>query len=217
MGERRGGARRPASAAAARIVALLLVAATLAWPVRAQPSGDSGFEGVPFGITSDELLQRFGTRATRLDRRLDVGQAYVDVVLRRYELGGYPFIVFFQMDRGSGRLLRIQVERPRHGAVAMVHQAALAALVARYGTPDAVCQQRLPRPGGQAIDERIWRRDGVVIRLVFREQSLGVIVPRKLEPFDWEVWEPSPEGLPQQLFVRFAPAGSEPDDCGKGP
>ena len=197
--------------------AALLTAALVASPAPAQVPGDTGFEGVRFGATSDELVQRLGPRATRLGRPMDFGDAYVDVVLRRQELGGYPFIVYFQMDKASRRLKRIHIERPRHGAVAMVHKALVAALVAQYGEPTEVCTQRVPRTGGQAIDERIWRRGDVIVRAVFREQSLGVLVPRKLGVDDWEVWEPSPEGLPQQLFVRIAPADAEPDGCGKPP
>jgi hypothetical protein len=53
------------------------------------------------------------------------------------------------------------------------------------------------------------------VRAVFREQSLGLLVPRKLGVDDWEAWEPSPEGMPQQLFVRITPAGAEPEGCGK--
>ena len=197
-----------------RLVLFLAVLAA-ALPLRAQAPADSGFEGVRFGETSDALLERFGARATRLDRPLDFGDSYADVVLRRYPLGGYPFIVYFQMDKTDHRLRRIQIERPRHGAVAMVHQATVAALAQRYGTPTHVCAERVPRPGGQAIDERVWQQGDVIVRLVFRERGLGVLLPRPLGVYDWEVWEPSLEGgLPQQLFVRIAPAGAEPGACG---
>lgn len=196
-------------------LALILMALTVALPLRAQAPVESSFEGVRFGDSSDALLERFGARATRLDRPLDFGDAYVDVVLRRYPLGGYPFIVYFQMDKADHRLRRIQIERPRHGAVPMVHRAAIAALAERYGTPTHVCASRVPRPGGQAIDERVWQRPDLTVRLVFRERGLGVLVPRPLGVYDWEVWEPSLDGgLPQQLFVRISPAGSEPDACG---
>jgi len=194
-----------------------VMAALLACPAFAQPSGETGFEGVRFGETSAELLRQFGARATSLDRRLDFGDAYVDVALQRYMLGGYPFIVFFQMDKVTGALKRIQIERPRHGAVAMVHRAVVTALATQYGTPTQVCVQSVPSSRSQAIEERIWQRSGTVVRLVFREQNLGVLVPRKLGDFDWEVWEPSLEGMPQQLFVRIAPAGTEPDSCGTSP
>lgn len=199
-----------------RGVALLAVALG-AMPASAQFGGDTGFDHVQFGATTAELVETFGPRATRLDRPLDFGDAYVDVVLRRHDLGGYPFIVYFQMDKASRMLKRIQIERPRHGAVAMVHKAAIAALTAQYGPPAQVCIRSIPRPGGQAIDERIWRRGDVVVRAVFREQSLGLLVPRKLGIDDWEAWEPSSEGMPQQLFVRIAPAGIEPEACGRPP
>jgi hypothetical protein len=199
------------------IPGLLILATVLAVasPLQAQAPGETGFEGVRFGDTSDALVERFDARATRLDRPLDFGDSYVDVVLRRYPLGGYPFIVYFQMDKTDHRLRRIQIERPRHGAVAMVHRAAVAALSERYGTPTHMCAERIPRPGGHAIDERVWRRADVTVRLVFRERGLGVWLPRPLGVYDWEEWEPSLEGgLPQQLFVRIAPAGSERQACG---
>jgi hypothetical protein len=208
---------RRATSEASRIGAAVLATALLVSTAPGQPAGGAGFEGVRWGDTSDALLAQFGARATRLDRPLDFGQAYVDVVLRRHDIGGFPYIVYFQMDRASGRLIRIQIERPRHGAVAMAHRAAVAALEARYGTPTHVCQQRVPKLGGQAIDERIWRQGELTVRLVFREQSLGVLQPRRPEPFDSDVWEPSLEGLPQQLFIRLAPAGTEPDVCSGTP
>jgi hypothetical protein len=197
--------------------AALFAALLVASPVSAQTGGDTGFDGVRFGDTSAALLQRYGTRATRLARPLDFGDTYVDVVLRRHMLGGYPFIVFFQMDKATRILKRIQIERPRHGAVAMVHQAVVADLEARYGKPADVCIDRVARPGGQAIDERVWRTGTIMIRIVFREQSLGVLAPRKLDVYDWETWEPSPEGMPQQLFVRITPADAGGDACSRGP
>jgi hypothetical protein len=199
------------------MTAVGLAAALIACPAQAQTPLDSGFEGVRFGATSAELLQQFGARATRLGRPLDFGDAYVDVVLRNYELGGHPFIVYFQIDRASRTLKRIQIERPRHGAVAMVHQALVVALAERYGEPDRVCAGYEARPDPQAIDERIWLGRGVVIRAVFRERSLGVLESRKLGIDDFEVWEHSLDGKPQQLFVRIAPAGTEPETCGKAP
>ncbi|HKU98497.1 MAG TPA: hypothetical protein VJR58_24610 [Vineibacter sp.] len=202
-------------ASAIRIAAM--TAALSACPALAQSSGETGFEGVRFGETSAELLRQFGARATALDRRLDFGDAYVDVALRGYMLGGYPFIVFFQMDKTAGTLKRIQIERPRHGAVAMVHRAAIAALQTQYGTPTQVCVQSVPSSRSQAVEERIWQRGDSVMRLVFREQNLGVLVPRRLGVFDWEVWEPSLEGMPQQLFVRIAPAATEPSSCNGSP
>jgi hypothetical protein len=186
----------------------------LAAQVLAQPEIDTGFEGVRFGATSAELLQRFGTRAMRLERPLDFGDAYVDVVLRNYALGGYAWIVYFQIDRASRRLRRIQIERPRHGAVPMVHEALITALTERLGPPARVCSGYEDRPDPQAIDERIWRRDGVVVRAVFRSINPGVLEWRRSTIDNGEVWDPAMEGKPQQLFVRFAPAGTEPDGCG---
>jgi len=67
-----------------------------------------------WGESSSELLHTFGGEATRLPRGLDFGDSYADIVLTRYALGGVPMVVFFQMDKATHGLKRIQLERPRH-------------------------------------------------------------------------------------------------------
>jgi hypothetical protein len=119
------------------------------------------------------LLRRFGTRATRLPWRLDYGDAYTDLVLRDQPVGGFRFIVYFQMDKRTGGLARIQLERPRHAANPPAYRAALAALVAAFGAADRRCT-RPPGPadGYQAVAERQWLRGEDSIRAIFRDTTL---------------------------------------------
>src|SRR5215471_9547323 len=114
-----------------------------------------------WGESSSELLHTFGGEATRLPRGLDFGDSYADIVLTRYALGGVPMVVFFQMDKATHGLKRIQLERPRHAVNPPSFRAITAKLHANYGKPDQVCIiPVLPASGYQAAAEERWARDG---------------------------------------------------------
>ena len=50
-----------------------------------------------------------------MTRPIDFGDRYVQTVLRDLLLGGVPLIAFMQIDKQTGGLKRVQIERPRHG------------------------------------------------------------------------------------------------------
>ena len=93
-------------------------------------------DGVRWGETSRALVEQLGTRATVLPRPIDFGDSYADVVLRNVALGGVAMIAFFQMDKTTGGLKRVQFERQRHGVNPPAYRAVIAALEAAYGPPD---------------------------------------------------------------------------------
>ena len=129
-------------------------------------------------------------------------------------LGGYPFIVYFQMANDGHGLKRIQIERARHGAVAQVSTAAFGELVKLYGPPDESCSTPARTVGEQTMVEHIWRQDGTMIRALFREMSLNTLDPYLARATgDFEFFGSGSVGLSQQLLIRIAPAGTEPDDC----
>src|SRR5438045_5492353 len=70
------------------------------------------WDGTQWGESSRALLAHFGGRATVLPRPLDFGDSYADLVLRDVTLGGVPLIAYFQLEKRTGGLKRIQVERP---------------------------------------------------------------------------------------------------------
>ncbi|TMJ58432.1 MAG: hypothetical protein E6G90_00635 [Alphaproteobacteria bacterium] len=110
------------------------------------------------------MLQQFGAEATRLPRALDFGDSYVDVVLPSQVVGGVPMVVFFQMDKATHGLKRIQLERPRHGVNPPAFRAILAALRSDFGTPDQMCVvPARPAGGYQAAAEELWVRHGAVV------------------------------------------------------
>ena len=163
------------------------------------------WEGTYWGEPSRALLAHFGARATVLPRPLDFGDSYADVVLRNVPVGGFPLIAYFQMDKTTGGLKRIQLERPRHGVTPPAFRAVLAALETAFGAPDAMCGVRpVPASGYQAAAERIWSRNGVVIRAIFRDTTL--------EAFEGCLLTGSC-GLTAQLLVRISPPGADPGRC----
>jgi len=131
-------------------------------------------------------------------------------VLRNVPVGGFPLVAFFQMDKATGGLKRIQLERQRHGVNPPAFRGVLAALEAEFGPPDMMCGIRPgPASGYQAAAERIWRRDGAVIRAIFRDTTI--------EAFEGCLaGDPSiagPCGLTGQLLVRISPPDGDGGAC----
>ncbi len=173
----------------------------------------TGWHDTSWGESTAGLDRQFGTAATRLDRPIDFGDAYADLVLKHYDIGGYGFVVFFKMDKRSHGLKRIQIERERHGAVPLVAKAAFDALVASYGPPTVACAARAHTIDAQDLDEEVWQRDGTTVRALFRDASLNTLDPYLARAVGDFVTGRTAAGLRRQLLIRIAPAGTEPEDC----
>ena len=85
----------------------------------------------------------------------------------------------------------------------------LGAIEAAYGPPDLMCGTGPgPASGYQTAAERIWRRNGIVIRTIFRSTTI-------------EAFEGCPDGdltagpcgLTAQLLVRISPPGEDAGSC----
>jgi hypothetical protein len=151
---------------------LLLVALLAAPAARAASIADS-WQRISWGESSAALLARFGARATVVARPLDFGDSYAQIVRRDIAAGGFPLVAFYQMDKTTGGLKRVQIERNRHGVNPPAFRAVASELEAAYGAPDLLCGLRPgPASGYQAAAERIWRRDGAVIRAIFRDTTI---------------------------------------------
>ena len=165
---------------------------------------------VHWGETSQSLLQQFDGAATQLPRSLDFGDSYADVVMRGETVGGVPVVTFFQMDKRTGGLKRIQLERPRHGVNPPALRAISAALYADYGRPDKVCLAPVTPIGGyQAAAQELWVRGTDVISAIYRDTTL--------QAFEGCLFGVASGycGLTGQLLVRISPADgiAEPDPC----
>jgi len=193
----------------------------LAFMLAAPWSVASAAEGLPellrqvhWGETSQDLLQQFRGAVTRLPRSLNFGDSYVDVVLDGETVGGVPVVTFFQMDKGTHGLKRIQLERPRHGVNPPALRAISAALHAAYGRPDKVCiVPARPTGGYQAAAQELWVRGTDVISAIYRDTTL--------QAFEGCLFGVASGycGLTGQLLVRISPADgiAEPDPCSLAP
>lgn len=198
---------RPAGRFVSRLAPLVIV--FLPYAAVGSQTIDAVWRGTWWGESSAALLAHFGGRVTALRRPLDFGDSYVDVVMRDVPIGGVPLIAFFQMDKVTHGLKRIQFERPRHGVNPAAFRGVLGGLETTYGEPDAMCGvQPGPVGGYQSAAERIWRRDGIVIRAVFRGTTI--------EAFEGCVGgdlTSGPCGLTAQLLVRVSSPGDDPGIC----
>jgi hypothetical protein len=163
-----------------------------------------------WGESSENLLRSLGSAAVRLPQSLDFGDSYSDVVVRSDALGRVPVIVFFQMDKATHGLKRIQLERPRHGVNPPAFRAISAALHSDYGNPDKICVVPVRPIGGyQAAAEELWVRGTTVISAIYRDTTL--------QAFEGCLFGLTSGrcGLTGQLLVRVSPIeGSvDPDPC----
>jgi hypothetical protein len=197
----------------ARFHPVLLLVCVLATPGSAAPATDAVTEllrQVHWGETSQELLQQFDGAATQLPSSLDFGDSYVDVVLDGETVGGVPVVTFFQMDKRTRGLKRVQLERPRHGVNPPAFRAISSALHADYGRPDKICLTPVTPIGGyQAAAQELWFRGTDVISAIYRDTTL--------QAFEGCLFGVASGycGLTGQLLVRISPADgiAEPDPC----
>ncbi|MBV9824387.1 MAG: hypothetical protein JO001_01705 [Alphaproteobacteria bacterium] len=177
--------------------------------VHARADGLSAlWKRVTWGAPSSTLAPHF-PNALGLATPIDFGDSYTNVVLRDVRVGGVPLVVFFQMDKATGGLKRIQLERQRHGVNPPAFRAVLEGLAGELGVPDVLCGVApVPDSGYQAAAERVWRRDDVVIRAIFRDTTV--------EAYEGCLaGDPSLGacGLTGQLLVRISPPSGDAGAC----
>jgi len=138
---------------------------------------------------------------------IDFGDSYTRIVLPGVVVGGVSLIAFFQQDKATGDLKRIQLERQRHGVNPPAFRAVIAALQAMWGGPDRLCDIR-PGPvnGYQAGAELDWRRDGILVRAVFRDTTIEAVE-------GCITGHPVPCGLTAQLIIRISPPETDAGAC----
>jgi hypothetical protein len=164
-----------------------------------------------WGESSEALRQQFGAAAERLPQPFDFGDSYADLVLRGETLGGVPVAVFFQMDKTTRGLKRIQLEPLGHRLNPPVYRAVAAALDTEYGRPDQTCvTPPLPAAGYQAAVEERWVRGETAVSAIFRDTTL--------QAFEGCLYGPATGwcGLHGQLLVRIAPREHAPRSCAPG-
>jgi hypothetical protein len=164
-----------------------------------------------WGESSDALLPKLGVGAKRLPRPFDFGDSYADLVLEGDILGGVPVVVFFQMDKATHRLKRVQLQPVGHQLDPPAFRAIVAALDSELGRPDQRCvTSPVAAAGYQAAVEERWMRPDAVVSAIFRDTTL--------QAFEGCLYGPASGwcGLHGQLLVRIAPPGPGPLTCGPG-
>jgi hypothetical protein len=189
-------------------LAILTAALIAAAPARAESGIATLLRDTHWGESSADLQRRFGSAAIALPRPLDFGDSYARVVLPNATLGGVPVVVFFQMDKNTHGLKRVQIERPPHGVNPPAFRAITAALHAELGRPDQVCTvPPAPASGWQAALEERWRRGNAAISAIFRDTTL--------QAFEGCLFGPATGwcGLHGQILVRLGPPGPGAGPC----
>jgi hypothetical protein len=187
---------------ASALVALVALTA-LAAPARAEGL-DIAWAGTQWGESPEALQRYLGPRAFILPHPIDFGDSYAPLVLRDLRVGGFPMIVYYQIDKATHGLKRIQLERPRHMVNPVAFRGVYDALVAAYGPPDATCGiGPVPASGYQGTAEYVWLRGGMVIRAIFRDTTL--------EAFGG-CFSPAC-GLTAQLLLRISPPTEDSATC----
>ena len=185
--------------------------ATSCWWSVGSPAHAAGnlFDGVRWGEPQSALRAYFGARATVLQSPIDFGDSYTQIIIRDLVVGGVPLIVFFQIDKATHGLKRIQLERQRHGVNPQAFRAVVGALETEYGAPDAVCSIAPSRRSGyQAAAELDWSRGGNLVRAVFRDTTIEAV-----EGCLSGDLTSGPCGLTGQLFVRISPHTADTATC----
>jgi len=187
------------------IVRALIIAALVLHAAAARADGlDDAWAGIRWGETPEALQRHFGDRGFAVPRPIDFGDAYAPLVVRDIRLGGLPMIAYYQIDKATHGLKRIQLERPRHGVNAAAFRGVFLALDGDYGAPDVLCGV-LPGPttAYRGAAEYVWRRNGFVIRAIFRDTTLQVF---------GGCHSPACR-LTAQLLVRISPPAEDRSRC----
>jgi hypothetical protein len=167
------------------------------------------WRGTAWGESSAALYGQLHAEAVVLPRPLDFGDSYTQIVRRDITVGGVRLIAFYEMDKRTGGLKRIQLERQRHGVNPPAFREVLGALEGAYGPPDLTCWIAPAGASGyQRGAERIWRRDGIVIRAIFRDTTIEAF-----EGCPFGDITLGPCGLTGQLLVRISPLREDAAGC----
>jgi hypothetical protein len=187
----------------------LALAVALLLPATARGADLTVLSSARWGMNADELDKALGNAASRLPGRWDFGRYYADVSVEDVEVAGLPFRAFLQMDRQSGRLAQILLERRGRQASPMVFEDIADALTARFGEP---AEER--RDGSAAVPASVrlvWRLADMTINASFFDFRTSAIFsedpnvrPNPLVPFA-ERQRNNPRFLPRRALIRFSP------------
>jgi hypothetical protein len=154
-----------------RIAAALLALLSAALP---SPVVASGWDRVDWGMTSNDIAVLYGARAQRLGSPIVFGDSYSDIVLRDQPFAAYPFRVYFQMDKTSGRLAHVLLERRRQYATRFIFDRVVETLRHDLGPESERCGGPADRGKPTTID-LLWRRNEKTVVVTFLDFAAGIL------------------------------------------
>jgi len=199
------------------LTGFLLTGALLMAPVSAPAADLETLTAVRWDMDADELDRALGSADSRLPGRWDFGRYYADMSVEDVEVAGLPFRAFLQMDRKSGKLAQILLERRGRQATPMVFEDIANALIGQFGQPD---EDR--RNGNAAVPTSVrlvWKLPDMTINASFFDFRTSAIFsedpnvePNPLVPFS-ERQRNNPRTLPRRALIRFNPPGCDGEGC----
>jgi hypothetical protein len=172
---------------------------------------------IRWGMNADELDRALGSADSRLPGRWDFGRYYADTSVEDVEVAGLPFRAFLQMDRKSGKLAQILLERRGQQATPMVFDDIADALIGQFGQPD---EDR--RDGNAAVPTSVrlvWKLPDMTINASFFDFRTSAIFsedpnvePNPLVPYS-KRQRNNPRTLPRRALIRFNPPGCDEAGC----
>jgi len=125
-------------------------------------------------VRGDAIFAAFGQRVEKLRAPIYLANAFVQLVVRDQEVGGWPLTAMMLMDPGTGRLDQV-VLRPASGrASPAMHAQILAAMTAALGAPDTATEERRYQGDIATIDRRhTWTFPTTTVSLWFWAPNLA--------------------------------------------
>jgi hypothetical protein len=195
----------------------IVAGALLAAPVSAFATDLGTLTAARWGMNADELDEALGSADSRLPGRWDFGRYYADTSVEDVEVAGLPFRAFLQMDRKSGKLAQILLERRGRQATPMVFEDIANALIGQFGEPD---ENR--SDGNVAVPSSVrlvWKLPDMTINASFFDFRTSAIFsedpnvePNPLVPYS-ERRRNNPRTLPRRALIRFNPPGCDGAGC----
>ncbi|WP_158045483.1 hypothetical protein [Skermanella pratensis] len=194
------------------MIARLAAAVLLASSLHSAPAADlDTLRSVRWGMSPAELSDALGRSANTLPGRWDFGRYYSETTVEHVEVGGIPFRAFLQIDRKTGGLGQILLERRGRQATPMVFDDIVQVLTDRFGEPEQTAREGdIAVPASLRI---VWRLPDFTINASFFDfRTTGIVsenpnVDRDpLTPFS-ERQRNNPRFLPRRALIRFNPPG----------
>jgi hypothetical protein len=186
-------------------------------PVPAFAADLATLSAVRWGMDADELDRALGSADSKLPGRWDFGRYYADMSVEDVEVAGLPFRAFLQMDRKSGKLAQVLLERRGQQATPMVFEDIANALIGQFGEPD---ENR--SDGDAAVPSSVrlvWKLPDMTINASFFDFRTTAIFsedpnvePDPLVPYS-ERRRNNPRTLPRRALIRFNPPGCDGSGC----